>query len=270
MADAVTLALIALLVFLVSFTFANVGLGGGGLYVPILLLLYLPNDPKGDDLVVPISLTLAAATAMSSAWNHWRKSFVDLRIGKHLVAGALFGAALGTVFTLDLLVDVRDFKIFFAALLFVLAVILLSDLRRGRVLEADEAAKMTTRNLTAASVATGASGFISGSAGVGGGVFSVPILTYLLGRRTRTAIGTSSLLIIPTALLGFLIYLARRGGVPPEFAIIPLLFPLALVGAFIGSRWGLKALRTRSVALLFIGLVFLADALVVLDVLNVL
>ena len=270
MADVLTLSLIALLVFLVSFTFANVGLGGGGLYVPILLLLYLPLDPNGDDLVVPISLTLAAATAMSSAWNHWRKGFVDLRIGKNLVAGALLGSFLGTVFTLDFLLNVRDFKIFFAAVLFVLATLLLIDWRRGRRLEADEAAKMTTRNLAVASLATAASGFISGSAGVGGGVFNVPILTHLLGRRTRTAIGTSSLIIIPTAFLGFLIYVVRKGGVPGEFAIVPLLFPLALIGGFVGSRWGLNALRTKSVAVLFIGLVFLADALVVLDVLSVL
>jgi uncharacterized membrane protein YfcA len=100
-------------------------------------------------------------------------------------------------------------------------------------------------------------------------VFNVPIITNGLGRNTRTAIGTSSLIIIPTATLGFLIFLARQG-VPAELSIIPLLFPLTLVGGYVGSRWGLQALRTKSVALLFIGVVFLADALVVLDVLGVL
>ena len=49
--------------------------------------------------------------------------------------------------------------------------------------------------------------------------------------------------------------------------MIPILAPLTLVGGYIGSRWGLEALRARSAALLFIGLVFLADALVVLGVL---
>ncbi|MEK6851806.1 MAG: TSUP family transporter, partial [Candidatus Thermoplasmatota archaeon] len=78
MAEPLTYAVIAILVFLVSFTFANVGLGGGGLYVPILLLLYVDND----DLVVPISLSLAAATAISSTLNHWRKGFVDVRIDR--------------------------------------------------------------------------------------------------------------------------------------------------------------------------------------------
>jgi len=61
---------------------------------------------------------------------------------------------------------------------------------------------------------------------------------------------------------------AVRVGLRPEFGIIPILFPLALGGAYVGSRWGLEALRARSVALLFIGVVFLADALVVLEVLG--
>ena len=261
-------ALIAFLVFLVSFTFANVGLGGGGLYVPILLLLYVPDLPNAQDVVVPISLALATATALSSTWNHARRGFVDLRIGRTVVLGALGGAVLGTTFTLDVLTK-ATFKVFFAGLLLAIALTMLWDWSRRRTQDADDPAKMTPHRLAASTVATAASGFISGSAGVGGGVFNVPILTYGLGRRTRTAVGTSSLLIIPTAVFGFLIFVAREG-VPAEFALIPILFPLALVGAYLGSRWGLRALRSRSVAILFIGVVFLADALVVLDVLGVL
>ncbi len=264
MADALTLAVISFLVFLVSFTFANVGLGGGGLYVPILLLLYVDDD----DLIVPISLALATATAISSAWNHARKGFVDRRLARSLVVGALVGAVLGTTFTIDVLTKFT-FKIFFAGLLFVLALALLYDWYRGEKVDADDDTKVTPRRVAISSAATAASGFVSGSAGVGGGVFNVPILTYGLGRRTRTAIGTSSLLIIPTAIFGVAIFVLRRG-VPPEFSIIPILFPLALVGAFVGSRWGLDALRTRSVALLFIAVVFLADALVVMSVLGLL
>lgn len=264
-ADALILVAIALLVFLVSFTFANVGLGGGGLYVPILLLLYVDND----DIVVPISLTLATATAMASTYNHARKGFVDFRLGSQLVAGALVGAILGAVFTLDVVLQVRDFKIFFAILLFVLALLLLNDWRLHRRQEEEDPSRMTPRNVATSAVATASSGFISGSAGVGGGVFNVPILTHILGRKTRTAIGTSSLIIIPTAILGFLIF-AARGGFPSEFIAIPLLFPLTLIGGYLGSRWGLEALRARSVALLFIGVVFVADALVVLDILGIL
>ena len=270
MADALVLAAIALLVFLVSFTFANVGLGGGGLYVPILLLLWtdVRDRPDAEDIIVPVSLALATATALSSTLNHWRKGFVDVKIGRSLVAGALVGAVLGTTFTIDLLVA-ASFKVFFATVLFLLACVLVYDWARGRKVDEDDAAELTTGRLAMSSAATVASGFVSGSAGVGGGVFNVPIITYGLGRNTRTAIGTSSLIIIPTATFGFVIFVARQG-LPAELSILSLLFPLALVGGYVGSRWGLQALRTKSVALLFIGLVFLADALVVLDILGVL
>lgn len=270
MADALALAAIALLIFIVSFAFANVGLGGGALYVPVLLLLWtdVRDRANAEDLIVPVSLALATATAISSAWNHGRKGFVDRAIGRNLVLGALVGAVLGTTFTLDVLVA-ATFKVFFATILFLLASALLYDWARGRKVDANDDAKLTSRRMTGASVATAASGFLSGSAGVGGGVFNVPIITYGLGRNTRTAIGTSSLMIIPTAILGFLLFVVRQG-LPAEFWIIPFLFPLALVGAYVGSRWGLEALRTRSVAALFIGVVFLADAFVVLDILGVL
>ena len=266
--DPLLLLLISFLVFLVSFTFANVGLGGGTLYVPILLLLFLDED----DIVVPISLMLAVATAISSAWNHWKKGFVHLPIGRSLFGGALVGAILGTTFTLNVLTRFT-FKVFFSALLFLLACVMLYDWYHARRVDQDDDTKLTRSRLAVVSMATAASGFVSGSAGVGGGVLNVPIIARGLGRRTRTAIGTSSFLIVPTAMFGFLTYLVRHAyggrGVPAEFSIIPILFPLALVGAFVGSRWGLNALRTRSVALLFIGVVFLADALVVLDVLGI-
>ena len=262
--DALTLVILAILVFLVAFTFANVGLGGGGLYVPILLLLYVDNE----DIVVPISLSLAAATSISSTLNHSRKGFVDLRIGIVLMAGALLGVIVGTELTLSIL-NTSSFKLFFIALLTLIGISLLYRWRSGSTVEVDDDSRKTRGRVVAASAAEASSGFISGSAGVGGGVLNVPILSFILGRKTRTAVGTSSLIIIPTTLFGFLLFGVRQS-FPVEFNIIPILFPLTLIGGYIGSRWGLKALRTKSIGLLFIGFVFLAAGLVVLDVLGVL
>ena len=93
----------------------------------------------------------------------------------------------------------------------------------------------------------------------------------ILGRRTRLAIGTSSLLIIPTAAVGFVAYLiglgALGGGfaIPDEFRLIPILVPVVFVGAYAGSRWGLRRLKTRSVALIFILVLYLAAGKLVVD-----
>ncbi len=265
--DAPTVALIAVLVFAVAFLYANLGLGGGLLFVPILLSTGVPRS----DVAVPISLTLTIATATSSVINHRRHGLVDFHLGWKLVTGALIGAIAGTLFTLFVLNE-QTFKAFFAAVLLVFGAYMVRDWARNeRSVDEDDDSKVTPSRTLGVAAATTGSGFLSGSMGIGGGLLNVPLLVYGLGRKTRKAIGTSSLLIVPTAAVGFAAYAAelasRPGGIawPPEFLLIPLLMPVVFVGAYVGSRWGLRALRTRSVALIFILVLFVAAAKLVLD-----
>src|SRR6266849_8801629 len=97
--DLVLLLIQAVLIFAVAFIYANLGLGGGLLFVPILL----STGVASKDIAVPISLTLTIATAASSVINHHRLGLVDFRLGRYLVAGALLGAVVGTFFTLVVL-----------------------------------------------------------------------------------------------------------------------------------------------------------------------
>src|SRR3989442_3921129 len=97
--DAVLLLIQAVLIFGVAFIYSNLGLGGGLLFVPILL----STGVADKDLAVPISLTLTIATATSSVINHHRRGLVDFRLGKGLVAGALLRAVVGARFTLKVL-----------------------------------------------------------------------------------------------------------------------------------------------------------------------
>ena len=46
-----------------------------------------------------------------------------------------------------------------------------------------------------------------------------------------------------------------------------ILMPVVFVGAYVGSRWGLEKLRTRSVALIFIVVLFIAATKLVFDLL---
>src|SRR3989441_1033903 len=61
--DAVLLLIQAVLIFGVAFIYANLGLGGGLLFVPILL----STGVAEKDLAVPISLTLTIGTAAATA-----------------------------------------------------------------------------------------------------------------------------------------------------------------------------------------------------------
>ncbi len=256
------------LMFGVAFIYSNLGLGGGLLFVPILLSAGVGSSK----IVAPISLTLTVMTAASSVMNHRKKGFVDFRLGVTLVAGTLVGTYIGTTVHL-LYLNESAFKGFFVAILFVFGGIMLRDwLKDERSVDEDDDAKMNRTRLGATTVAMTGSGFLSGSLGVGGGLLNVPLMVYALGRKTRKAIGTSSLIIIPTAAFGFLVYLyalaTQTGGfvVPSEFVLIPILTPFVFVGAYLGSRWGLAKLKTREVALIFILVLFVAAAKLVLDI----
>ncbi|MFQ5909163.1 MAG: TSUP family transporter, partial [Thermoplasmata archaeon] len=92
-----TIAILAMMVFGVAFIYSNLGLGGGLLYVPILLSLTL--YPK--EVVVPISLTFTTATSLSATVNHLKKGLVDFNLALTLLTGALVGAVLGVLFNLN-------------------------------------------------------------------------------------------------------------------------------------------------------------------------
>ncbi len=266
------LALLTVLLFGVAFIYSNLGLGGGLLFVPILLAL----DVGTSKVVAPISLTLTIMTAASSTINHHRKGYVDFRIGRTLVLGTLMGALLGAYLHIAFIGE-EAFKVFFISILVVFGFLMLRDwVRNPNSGDVSDDTKLNAKRLGETTVAMVGSGFLSGLAGVGGGLLNVPLIRILLGRETRKAIGTSSLLIMPTAAFGFLLYLvglsfsATGFVIPPEFILIPILMPVVFVGAFLGSRLGLAKLKTRAVALIFILVIFVAAFQLILQALGVL
>ena len=263
---------LVLLVFGVAFIYSNLGLGGGVLFVPILLGFGV----GGSKIVAPISLTLTVMTAASSTINHHRKGFVDFRIARRLVLGTLFGAVLGTYLHIAFVSEAL-FKVVFIGILVVFGTMMLRDwVRHPHSVDVDDETKLNPKRLAGTTVTMIGSGFLSGLAGVGGGLLNVPLIRILLGRKTRKAIGTSSLLIMPTAAFGFALYLVGLSvsptglSVPSAFILIPILMPSVFAGAFIGSRLGLAKLKTQSIALIFILVLFVAAVQLALEILGVL
>src|SRR2546428_10971929 len=94
--DAVLLLIQAVLIFGVAFIYSNLGLGGGLLFVPILL----STGVADKDLAGPISLPLTIAAAASSVINPHRRGLVDFPPRRVLLTGPLLGAVGGSGFTL--------------------------------------------------------------------------------------------------------------------------------------------------------------------------
>jgi uncharacterized membrane protein YfcA len=252
--------LLVLMVFGVAFIYSNLGLGGGLLYVPILLTF----TPYAKEVVVPISLTFTVATALSATINHRRKGLVDFNLALLLLSGALVGAVLGVLFNLRVFEEVF-YSLFITVTLLMASKMLMDWLREARDEDKDDDSKLTGPRKVASSTGTLASGFTSGSLGIGGGLVNVPLMEYVLGRGARRAIGTSSLMIIFTGAFGFMTYLFLGTPEPIDFDLILVLWPFVFIGAFVGSRWGLEKLKSRLVALIFIVVIFLAAAKMSID-----
>ncbi|MFQ5919406.1 MAG: sulfite exporter TauE/SafE family protein [Thermoplasmata archaeon] len=258
--ELLTLIVVSVLVFVVAFVYSNLGLGGGTLYVPILLTFVTPLK----EVAVPMSLAFTLATALPATINHYQKGLVHTRLALILVGGALIGAILGALFTLGTSREV--FLLFFSVILVVVGGKMLWDwLGHAETIERDDDSKMTRTRVGASSTATLSSGFLSGSLGIGGGVANVPIMVYGLGRRTRLAIGTSTLMIVPTSIVGVLSYLYFEGLATLDLGLTAFLWTLVLVGAYLGSYWGLRKLRSRSVALVLILVLFVAAVKLLTD-----
>ena len=97
-------------------------------------------------------------------------------------------------------------------------------------------------------------GVTSGLFGVGGGIVMVPAMFYLLKTDIKTAVGTSLVVIIPTALTGALKHW-HLGNI--DWRMAASLIPLAIVGGFVGA-WLTGPLHADVLKRLFGGLLVLA------------
>ncbi|MBN1678520.1 MAG: sulfite exporter TauE/SafE family protein [Candidatus Thermoplasmatota archaeon] len=261
--DTASVLVVAVLIAIVAFFYSNLGLGGGGLYVPImdalLVSLYMVD-------IVPLSLMFAFATMITAAITHSRKKLVDFRLGTLLASAGLVGVAAGVAFTRT--VDERLVKAGFAALFVLVATKMLYDIYKSKNENLLSPTSFSFRLKLAGMGISILTGFAIGSFGIGGGVVSVPLIIYVFRLEARKAIGTSAFMgaiLTPAAFMAY-IFTAETGA-SMHFDIALVLTPVVFFFAFIGSTWGLKRLRTRIVKTIFTGGVYLGAIEMVLSLL---
>jgi uncharacterized membrane protein YfcA len=240
-----------LAIFAIAFVYSNLGMGGGILYVPVIFWL----TGYSEDLVVPLSLTLVLANCIAALHNNQRFKLVDWKLGFILTSGAVFGSIIGTLFNLE--TDKRIFLLVFLAVVLAAIIKMLVDwLQKSVNTDVDDDSKITNKRMAIASIGTIAAGFMCGALGLGGGVINVPILIYILGRGTKKAIGTSFLIMLIATLVGLGTYVYE--GIYIDLFYVFSLAPIVFIASYIGSRWGIRRLKGRSVRLLFILVLLIA------------
>jgi hypothetical protein len=217
------------------------GVGGGFLYVPILL-------SSGIDFHVAAttSLIMLATAQISALYNFFRSGLVDLRLamvlGLPTMIAAFAGGMLARYFNVSVL------YLMFALVLFLSSYLMFQDEDRlGRLgkrvvtspwkWRSEFAGYTYNVDLAVAIPLAFLVGFLSGMLGLGGGWLIVPMMVVLFNVPMKIAVATSSLIVPVTGLSGFFGH-STAGHFEPRLAISLSL--VAIVGAQIGSKISIK------------------------------
>jgi len=215
MEDLLMLAAAMLISGCIAGLFAGLlGVGGGIVVVPMmeLALSFVGVDPSiRMHIAVATSLAVIIPTSVVSSRAHHRKKALDIVLAKRWAFFILTGALAGTFIAAQ--VHSRVLAAIFALFAFLIGLKMIFR-HENRPLASSVPASAWVQIIPAAI------GFLSSMMGIGGGTFSVMVLT-LFGKRIHEAVGTSALFGLFIALPGTIGYII------PGFEN-PLLPPLSL------------------------------------------
>lgn len=204
------------------------GSGGSIIAMPALMFL-LDVEAKS---AIAMSLGIVAVTATLSAWDHWRRGNVNVRVavvfGLFGIIGTFAGAKLG-VLTPVVVQLVLFALVMYAAAWKMLKPALVPQLAAvGGV--PPPVVEVRMGHIAAHGIGVG---LLTGVVGVGGGFLIVPALALLSGLRMKLAIGTSLAIVAAKSYAGFFGYL---GAVPIDWPIMASFTTVTIVGSFAGTR----------------------------------
>ena len=218
-----------------------IGLGGGFILVPILILLFPEAAPA---TIIAISLTVVFFNASSATVGNMRAGRIDLRTGAILLIGAVPAAVAGS-FTAGV-VSREQFESLFGALLLAGAAYILWRSTQVRLIGQPARHEPNRRiqerrgtlylfyiNGLLAVVISPVAGFVSSFFGIGGGIIHVPSLTFMLKMPPRLASPTSLLVLVPTSMTA-LLTLYFTNAIDEGWRRAALLGAGALIGAQVG------------------------------------
>ncbi len=235
-----------LAIFLISFVLTMVGLGGGLIFSPLFVIL---GFAKSDAASASLFLNLVAAA--SAAYTYSRKKMVDFSLSIPLIISSALAAPVGAYMNMQ--INVRPFLITMAIVLALAGVRMLIS----PAAEVESRAMAKSKKIVGGICIGSLIGVMGGLLGIGGGVFIVPVLIYVLKTPTKIAAASSTFIVCFSSLTGFLGYVSV--GTIDWFFILP-----AAVASFAGGQAGSHLMSTRlqgkSIRLIFSLVLFLLCA----------
>lgn len=240
-----TYAIAGVLIFIVSFIFAMLGLGGGMLYVPIFKWLEFPVKT----VAIPVGLLLNGLNTLFAFIRYAREGLVDFRGGMPAALAALILAPVGAW---SVQFVSRDTLL----LLFAIAVIIagIRTLITSGKKEPKEKISMAKR-VTIGTIVGGFAGFMGGLLGLGGGFIIGPMLMEM-GYPTKEAAATTAFIVTFSSFSGFFGHMAE-GNIDPVLAAVTVIS--VAIGSQLGAWYMAKKARPNWVKKLY-GIVLIGVA----------
>ena len=228
--------ILALVFLVVSTLFSMLGLGGGALYVPILLFAGFSMSSAPS-----ISLILIAATSLAALSHFSKKNKVDWKLALVIDPPTDVMAFVGGYFSTRVAEPIL--RSILIGVLMVAGTLMLKN-RQKTLLprEQNEHWWLWHRefhgeryrvNLPLVLTATALIGILAGMLGITGGIIKLPIMVLLCGVPMDIAVATSTVMVAVTALSGIAGH-AMQGQVDWRTGLI--LAGVAVIGGLIGSR----------------------------------
>lgn len=214
-------------IFIISLILTMVGLGGGLVFSPLFIILGFVKSEAAS-----ASLFLNLIAAASAAYTYSRKKMVDFSLAIPLIISSSLAAPIGSY--LNVHIDVKPFLMILAGVLALAGVrMLISPSADVEVVSVGSSKKII------GGIGIGAGiGVFGGLLGIGGGVFIVPLLIYVMKTPTKIAAASSTFIVCFSSLTGFLGYASMER--------INWLFILpAAIASFAGGQAGSRIMSSK-------------------------
>ncbi len=217
--------------FVLAFVFSMFGQGGGSVYSPLLILLGFSVLSSTST-----SLVLNLITSISAGYVFYKNKMIDMKASFMFVPGIVIGAFIGGVFAKQVNQSVLMW-LFVSFLLILGTRMILTYWQKGNDTDAEPMPRRTNAMYALIIIFSFAVGLISGLLGVGGGVLIVPFMTYVLKYPTKSAAGSSHLIISFSALAGIIGHATSH---KLDYPLIAAAGVAVLIGGNLGARFSLK------------------------------
>ena len=216
--------------------YSSVGFGGGSTYLALLLIWGVPY------FIFPlIALSCNVIVVSGNCFNYIRAGNLNLKLLFPYLVGSIPLAYIGG----SLPIEKKLFEILLFLVLATAGTLLLFNFKSY-----DEREESYRKIPVPTSILIGGIlGFISGVAGVGGGIFLSPILFLIRAGKPKHIVTTASLFILINSASGLIGQLTKKT-LLIEAQNYWYLFIIVLVGGLIGNFLNLKIFPTRILALI--------------------